>query len=194
MEIYTKRNTHVVTELERYSDKSIKVCWFEKFGKSVHLASARPTLLHDKSLVKLSVRISVDELHELINVLSKIDETDTNHYYIISQGTNWKKEKEQLVLQTSEYNGLELARFSAAEPPIEIVESDEAEEEEDPDPSDEAPQTPTPTVEWKKDFNKFHISRKDNWAKIAATLRNAGMLAPLMMGTLGKILNVKINR
>ena len=123
MEIYTKQNTHVVTELEPYSAKSMKVCWF---GKSVHLATTHSTIPRDKSIVKLGLHISVDKLHKLINVLSNINKTDTNHYCIISQRKNWKKEKE---LQTSEFNGLELAQFSAAEGPIEIVDTPDQDEE-----------------------------------------------------------------
>jgi hypothetical protein len=107
----------------------------------------------------------MDELGELINVLSNIRNVGDKHFHIIGTGKNWKKEDTRLVLQSSEYGGLELARFHVVNEIPDVVEV--VDEDEDPDPVPVAEDKPTEAAkEWVKDFERFFIC-----AAIASKLR-----------------------
>ena len=171
MEVFVKQNAQLVTKLVKYTDYTVIAATFQKYGKGVYLCVGRPTSKQVKQLlVKMILRISVDELGELINVLSNIRNVGDKHFHIIGTGKNWKKEDTRLALQSSEYGGLELARFHVVNKIPDVVEV--VDEDEDPDPVPVAEDNPTEAAkEWVKDFERFFISKKDDCAAIASKLR-----------------------
>ena len=171
MEVFVKQNAQLVTKLVKYTDYTVKAATFQKYGKGVYLCVGRPTSKQVKQLlVKMVLRISMEELGELINVLPNIRNVGDKHFHIIGTGKNWKKEDTRLVLQSSEYGGLELARFHVVNEIPDVVEV--VDEDEDPDPVPVAEDKPTEAAkEWVKDFERFFISKKDDCAAIASKRR-----------------------
>ncbi|CAB4021268.1 Hypothetical predicted protein [Paramuricea clavata] len=167
--VYGKRYANAQHLFETYANKTSKVGWYEKFDKKVHLASgvlARGG--ETKFLYKTCIGITTDELLEVASCLKKAAHTPgASNEFCISEGTDYKGDSTKLVLRDSDYQGLVLLRLNAKKADI-VVDEDS---DEDPDPE------PVPVsgggedenfedvVEWSECFEKFYISKRDDWKK-----------------------------
>ncbi|CAB4025870.1 hypothetical protein BSL78_19869 [Paramuricea clavata] len=174
VEIYSRRFALEQRVLAQYADKSIKIVWFERgsSGGKCFLAKAQPTTNIGKALYKSAVQLSPDDMLRVCECLDKANRTGTN-YFQISESTDWKGDLLRLVLKDSEYQGLLLCYHKAVGEDLEMAcDSDETSEDLDPDPVEKiASEDLVTNLKWNECFEKFYISKKDNWNYLASQLR-----------------------
>ncbi|CAB3990824.1 Hypothetical predicted protein [Paramuricea clavata] len=163
--VYGKRYANAQHLFESYANKTSKVGWYEKFDKKVHLASgvlARGG--ETKFLYKTCIAITTDELLEIAEQLKKAARTPgASNEFCISEGTDYKGDETKLVLRDSDYQGLVLLHMNAKKADI-VVDEDS---DEDPDPEPIEDEIVENVVEWSECFEKFYISKRDDWKKFS---------------------------
>ncbi|CAB3984010.1 Hypothetical predicted protein [Paramuricea clavata] len=165
--VYGKHYANAQHLFESYANKTSKVGWYEKFDKKVHLASgvlARGG--ETKFLYKTCIAITTDELLEVAEQLKKAARVPgASNEFCISEGTDYKGDETKLVLRDSDYQGLVLLHMNAKK--ADIVVADEDSDDPDPEPVNVEDDEAVEDVEWFDCFEKFFISKRDDWKKFA---------------------------
>ena len=175
MEIYEKRNATNTHVLGRYKNKTIKLVWYE-YGKKCCLASTLPTQQGNKNLYKVKLaydEMTYDEMLGIHECLLKARTGGVNNFFI-SEKNDWKGDRTRLMLKDSEYSGLVIIRMLAKKP-LDVVEGDVPSEEDDADLEPVPNTTPDmqldyENVEWVELWDKFFISKNDDWLYMASVI------------------------
>ena len=138
--------------------------------KNVELASGKmSTGSTPKFLYKTSVKFSYEVLLEIVEALSKCNPTGgVVNYYEIHDSTNRKGELTRLVLKNSEYGGLVLCYMKCDNIPDSFPSDDD---DEDPAPASSSRQAEPVAQIWSQCFEKFFISKNENWRDFGKALR-----------------------
>ena len=154
---------------EEYGNRTTKMAFADNF-KNVELASGKMSQgSTPKFLYKTSVKFSYGILLEIVEALSKCNPaTGVVNYYEVHDSINRKGELTRLVLKNSEYGGLVLCYMTCANVPDSFPSDDE---DEDPSPSTTSRQAEPVKQLWTQSFEKFFISKNENWRDLGKTLR-----------------------
>ena len=139
--------------------------------KNVELASGKmSTGSTQKFLYKTSVKFNYEVLIAIVEALSKCSPASgAVNYHEIHEGVNRKGESTRLVLKNSEYGGLMLCYMTCANVPNSFPSDDD---DEDPSPATTTGRQAEPEKqEWTQSFEKFFISKNENWSNLGKTLR-----------------------
>jgi hypothetical protein len=155
--------------LGSYQNGTTKMVFCKCWGQKCVLASGVKSKTNPKFLYKSGVEMSFEELEELVEALGKCTKAPgAVNYHELSETANWKGEKFRLVLKDSEYQGLVLVRMKSCAVADDFdVEIDNP----DPEPLEIDSQVPTTNVKWNECFDKFYMSKNDNWPNLKSTLR-----------------------
>jgi hypothetical protein len=168
-EVFGKRHGSCQHLFGTYANKTSKLGWYEKFDKKVHLASGSIAKGGQaKFLYKTCIGITPDETLELAEQLGYVSRTSgVSNNICISEGVDYKGDVTKLVLRDSDFQGLVLLRMNANKPDIVVEEPDDSDL--DPEPVDTI-DIEDDEVEWYDCFEKFYISKRDDWKKIQKVL------------------------
>ena len=175
-EIYKKQYTTLERVLGKYGFGTSKVVFATKFRRQVHLASGKMSKgAEPKFLYKMGLSMSESELLSLIEALEKCRKGNAN-YHEFGEYTDFKGQVNRLVLKTSDYEGLVALKLQRVSIPDEFA-LDDPLESCDPDPTpeifaDATAVTDTVGVDWNECFEKFYISKNEDWKEMARKLRN----------------------
>ena len=153
---------------EAYGNKTTKMAFADNF-KNVELASGKMSQgSTQKFLYKTSVKFNYEILIAFSEALSKCSPASgAVNYHEIHEGVNRKGEQTRLVLKNSEYGGLMLCYMTCANVPDSFPSDDD---DEDPSPSTGSQAEPE-KQEWSQSFEKFFISKNENWNNLGKMLR-----------------------
>jgi hypothetical protein len=170
LELYEKRNATHIKEIGHYANRTKKLVWYEQYGKKCCLASVLPTV----SKYKMKVSISFDEMVLIRECLLKAKKGGS-HNFFISEREDWKKDLIQLVLKDSDYGGL-LLQHLTADKPLDVLEGDVPDGSEDVELATTNQELSSSSVEpveveWVESWNKFYISKNEDWAHVANVLK-----------------------
>jgi hypothetical protein len=168
-EIYKKQHGLSSTVLGEYGEfKTTKMAFADNF-KNVELASGKMSQgMPKKFLYKTSVKFHYEVLLEIVEALGKCSTSAGSvNYHEIHESTNRKGEPTKLVLKNSEYGGLMLCYMTSESVPDSFPSDDD---EEDPVPSTTIGSVPE-KQEWSQSFEKFFISKHENWRQLGQKLR-----------------------
>lgn len=176
--IYGKISKRYFAIIAQYDDHSRKAIWAEYYGeRKVKVGKVKPTSMQFTTyLSAMSVAMTIDELQQFAATLFAVSKENSNIYEVINEYESRGKLK-RLVLETNKTDtgtgGLILSTYSAEKEPLPEIDltCDDAEHE-DPDPM-ETDVREVAERKWVQDFNKFYISKKDNWKQLAQKLQAA---------------------
>ena len=171
-EIYKKQHNLSSVVLGEYGDggnKTTKMAFADNF-KNVELASGKMSQgSTPKFLCKTSVKFGHEVLLDIFEAISKCSNTDgAVNYFELHDHTNWKGELMRLVLKKSEYGGLVLCYMKRDNIPDSFPSDDD---NEDPAPATTSHQAEPVQQSWSQCFEKFFISKNENWDAMGRTLR-----------------------
>ena len=169
-EVFGKRYASCQHLFGTYANKTSKLGWYEKFDKKVHLASGSIAKGgQPKFIYKTCIGITPDEVLELAEQLGYASRTPgVPNNICISEGVDYKGDVTKLVLRDSDFQGLVLLRMNANKPDIVVEDPDDSDL--DPEPVDTIEDDESSVVEWYDCFEKFYISKRDDWKKIQKVL------------------------
>ncbi|CAB3989931.1 Hypothetical predicted protein [Paramuricea clavata] len=172
VEIYKKYNTDLSKVLGQYgqaANATTKMIFVNRF-KKIGLASGKMSAGSvPKFCCKTVVEINLPELEEMLEALNKCSKQPGSvNYFELGESTAYSGDILKLVLKGSEYGWLCLCKLKKASVPDCFPVDDD-----NPDPS---PFSETPTdelkVEWSECFEKFYISKNEDWSEFGKKLRD----------------------
>jgi hypothetical protein len=179
-EVYKKQNTQLEVVLGKYGLNTTKVAFATQYRQQVHLVSGKMSKgAEPKFLYKMGLGMKLDELQSMIDVLDKCHKDQLN-YHEFGEYTDYKGQVNRLVLKTSDYGGLVAIKLQRVSTPDEFADDDPLESC-DPDPTNTDDVIISGVVvDWNECFEKFYISKNEDWKVLARKLRDfSGQLSEL---------------
>ncbi|CAB3982335.1 Hypothetical predicted protein [Paramuricea clavata] len=172
VEVYKKYNTDLSAVLGQYgqaANATTKMIFVNRF-KKIGLASGKMSVgSTQKFCCKTVVEISLEELEQVLEALPKCSKQPGSiNYFELGESTTYTGDVLKLVLKGSEYGGLMLCKLKKVGLPDSFTIDDD-----NPDP---APLAESPVdelqEEWSECFEKFFISKNEDWSLFAKKLRD----------------------
>ena len=170
-EIYKKQNTLLETVLGKYGVNTTKLAFATQYRQQVHLTSGKMSKGGEpKFLYKMALSMKLEELESMVSVVDKCHKEQVN-YHEFGEYTDYKGQVNRLVLKTSDYAGLVALKLQRVSTPDEFADDDPLESC-DPDPTDTDNVISGGVVDWNECFEKFYISKNEDWKALARKLRD----------------------
>ena len=171
-EVYKKQNTQLEAVLGKYAFNTTKLAFATQYRQQVHLASGKMSKgAEPKFLYKMGLGMKLEELQSMLSVLDKCHKEQLN-YHEFGEYTDYKGQVNRLVLKTSDYGGLVALKLQRVSTPDEFADDDPLESC-DPEPTDtDNVIISGGVVDWNECFEKFYISKNEDWKALARKLRD----------------------
>jgi hypothetical protein len=149
------------------------MCFATTFRKQVHLASGKMSKgAEPKFLYKMDLTMKLSELQAMIEALDRCSKgVNALNYHEFGEYTDYKGDTFRLILKTSDYGGLVACKLQCHTAPDEFPDDDPCETC-DPDPTPDNHIVSASVVEWRECFEKFYISKNENWKELSSKLRS----------------------
>ena len=171
-EVYKKQSTQLEVVLGKYGFNVTKLAFATSYRQQVHLASGKMSKgAEPKFLYKMCLSMKLEELQSMVDVLDKCRKEQTN-YHEFGEYTDYKGQVNRLILKTSDYGGLVGLKLQRVSTPDEFSDDDPLESC-DPDPTNTDNMIISGSVvDWNECFEKFYISKNEDWKGLARKLRD----------------------
>jgi hypothetical protein len=173
-EVYKKQYTSNTIVLGSYNNgATTKMCFATTYRKQVHLASGKMSKgAEPKFLYKMDLAMKLSELQAMIEALDRCSKgVNAVNYHEFGEYTDYKGDTFRLILKTSDYGGLVACKLQRHTALDEFPEDDPCETC-DPDPTPNDHIVSATAVEWNECFEKFYISKNEDWKELARKLRS----------------------
>jgi hypothetical protein len=167
-EIYRKQTTAVDMVLGHYASNTVKMAFAVNYRQQVNLASGKLSKGADpKFLYKMALPMSYSEFLAMLEAFDRCSKDHLN-YHEFGEYTDFKGQRNRLVLKTSDYGGLVALKNQCVSKPDEFGDDEESI---DPDPDTTKVISSGEVVDWTEGFEKFYISKNEDWSAMARNLR-----------------------
>jgi hypothetical protein len=173
-EVYKKQYTSNTTVLGSYNNgATTKMCFATAYRKQVHLASGKMSKgAEPKFLYKMDLAMKLSELQAMVEALDRCSKgVDALNYHEFGEYTDYKGDTFRLILKNSDFGGLVATKVQSRSLPDEFPDDDPLETC-DPDPTPDNHIESAPAVEWSECFEKFYISKNEDWKELGHKLRD----------------------